>query len=504
VASVQAPALGATVAPSDYFYMQSSQWGLDRIKALSAWSVSRGAGATVALIDTGADMNHVDLKGKLLGGMNYVEKGSAPNDNQGHGTLMAGIVGALTDNKDANGAGIGVASVAPLAKILPVRWVSRDGTGLKGDPKDAAAGIRWSLTQASPSKLVIVLGWDWPGAQGSLGTVEGVYADPDVQSAIADAAAAGAVVVLAAGNNGGQAPAYNPSIPGVVVVGETTQQDGLASGANAGAQLLAPGKDIVSTYWDSVGSFPCPQHAKTCNADERKYESIYAVGEGTSLGAAHVAGVAALMVGKGGFGNNAAVVDKLIASGEKLGGSKLLDAAAALGAKIEAPIIPPPPPGGATSSPPPLVVSGPGGTGTSSSPTPGKTTKPTTSGTKGARPAGASTPAPPGGGQPMPGTTAPGADPSTGTGVVTPSQGAPAASKPVPLNGPATFLASGLNMVAGAIDYTGGLVKQIDVWEGLAALSALVFVYECSAWIVRRRQLRGPGGKDAGPGDARP
>src|SRR5207249_10569333 len=130
---------------------------------------------------------------------------------------------------------------------------------------------------------------------------------------------------------------------------------------------------------------------------------IYAVGEGTSLGAAHVAGVAALMVGKGGFGTNAAVVDRLIASGEKLGSSKLLDAAAALGAKIEAPIVPSPPPGGGTSSPPPLVVSGPGGT--SSSPTPGKTTKPTqpaTSATKAKPAGGASAPAgsqaPPAGG----------------------------------------------------------------------------------------------------------
>ena len=75
----------------------------------------------------------------------------------------------------------------------------------------------------------------------------------------------------------------------------------------------------------------------------------------------------------------------------------------------------------------------------------------------------------------------------------------------MPLNGPATFLASGLHMVAGAIDYTGGLVKQVDVWEALAALSALVFVYECSAWLVRRRQLRGAGGgKGPGPDDPRP
>lgn len=501
VASVQGLALGATVAPTDYFYAQNSQWGLDRIKALSAWNVSRGQGATVALIDTGVDLDHVDLKGKLLGGTNYVEKGSAPKDNQGHGTLMAGIVGALTDNKDASGAGVGVASVAPSAKILPVRWVGKDGAGLKGDSKEAAAGIRWSLTQASPGKLVIVLGWDWPGTQGSLGTVESVYADPDVQSAIADAAAAGAVVVLAAGNNGAGAPAYNPHLPGVVVVGETTQQDGLASGANSGAELLAPGKDVVSTYWDPQGSFPCPQHAQTCKADERKYESIYAVGEGTSLGAAHVAGVAALMVGKGGFGDNAAVVDRLVSSGEKLGSSKLLDAAAALGAKIEAPIVPPP--RTTSSSPPPLVVTNPGGSssGTTKAPTTSKSSKPSqTSSPKGTKP-GAQSPtpaAPVGPATPTPGSTEPVADPGAGSATPSPS----ASGKPVPLDGPATFLASGLNMVAGAIDYTGGLVKQIDPWEALAALSALVFAYECSRWVVRHGQARSTRRRgDSGPDD---
>jgi hypothetical protein len=87
---------------------------------------------------------------------------------------------------------------------------------------------------------------------------------------------------------------------------------------------------------------------------------------------------------------------------------------------------------------------------------------------------------------------------------VTASQGAPA-SKPVPLNGPATILASGLNMVAGAIDYTGGLLKQIDPWEALSGLCALVFVYQCSAWFVRRReQLASRRSEEPDPDDPRP
>lgn len=494
MAVVQGSALSATVAPSDYFYTQNSQWGLDRIKALSAWNESRGQGATVALIDTGVDVDHVDLKGKLLGGIDYVD-GGAPNDNQGHGTLMAGIVGALTDNKDANGAGIGVASVAPAAKILPVRWVARDGSGLKGNPKKAAEGIRWATSRAQ----VIVLGWDWPGAQGSMGTVESVYADSEVQSAIADAAGAGAVVVLAAGNNGAQAPAYNPDIAGVIVAGETTQQDGLASGANAGAEILAPGKDIVSTYWDPVGSFPCPQHAKDCKPEERSYESIYAVGDGTSLGAAHVAGVAALMVSKGGL-TNAEIVDKLIASGEKLGSSKLLDAAGALGARIEAPVVNTPTQPVPSSAP--IVITNPGAGGSPGSPSPTKSTR---SNSKGIKPA--TTPSKPAASPaPAPGTPTPGNSPSTVTSVVTASEGGGSRSgEPVPLDGTATFLASGLNMVAGAIDYTGGLIKQVGLWQAIAGLGLLVTAFESSRWMVRRRQLRAADESErAGPNDILP
>jgi hypothetical protein len=333
-----------------------------------------------------------------------------------------------------------------------------------------------------------------------MGTVESMYAEPEVQSAIAEAAGAGAVVVLAAGNNGAQAPAYNPDIPGVIVVGETTQKDGLASGANAGAEILAPGKDIVSTYWDQVGSFPCPQHAKDCKADERKYESIYAVGEGTSLGAAHVAGVAALMVAKGGL-SNAGIVDKLIASGEKLGSSKLLDAAGALGAKIEAPIVNPPSQP-SSSSAPPIVITNPGATGAATSPSKGK--KPTapkgTASKPAATPGGQATPT-------APGTQPPESSPSAATSVVTPSTGAGSSSpgKAIPLDGPATFLASGLNMVAGAIDYTGGLIEQVGLWQAIAGIGLLVTTFECSRWIVRRRQLRRAGEDEvAGPGDILP
>jgi subtilisin family serine protease len=474
-ALVGAPALGAVSAPSDYFYANGLQWGMTRIKATSAWNgnPSRGAGVTVALIDTGLDTNHVDLQGQFLGGMDYID-GGTPEGNHWHGTMMAGIIAARTDND-----GVGVASIAPGARILPVRWVSRDGSGLNGDPKDAAAGIRWAVDHApqGPKKLVVVLGWDWTSNQGSIPSVKSVYQKPEVQDAIKYASDSGAVVVMASGNTNDSAPAYNPGLPGTVVVGATTEQDGFPSGANTGAPLVAPGHNIFSTNWDPIESYPCPQRAKDCPADQRAYESIYGLGHGTSLAAAHVAGVAALMLSKGGL-DNAGVVAKMIESGEKLGSSKLLNAAAALDEK---PRVEP------TVSPAPGPTNGPVVVGPDQKPTPvptktvkaRSTPKPTSKGP--AQPAPAASPT----------ATTPAAQETAGTSQVTPA--GTSDGEELELDGTATFLASGLNFVAGAIDYTGGLIKQVELWQGLAGLGLAVMAFEISRAMVRRRQLRTAG-----------
>ncbi|MGH2721634.1 MAG: S8 family peptidase, partial [Actinomycetota bacterium] len=460
VASIGGSAFGAA-APSDYFYANGLQWGMTRIKVTSAWdgNPGRGAGVTVALIDTGLDVSHVDLQGQFLGGTDYVD-GGTPEGNHWHGTMMAGIVAAKTDN-----GGVGVAGIAPGAKILPVRWVARDGNGLQGDPADAAAGIRWAVQNApgGPGKLVIVLGWDWTGSQGSMGAVRSVYQNAAVQDAIRFAAQSGAVLVLAAGNSNEGAPVYNPNLPGTVVVGATTEQDGLPSGANNGAPLLAPGHNIFSTNWDPQESYPCPQRAAECPDEQRTYESIYGLGHGTSLAAAHVAGVAALMLSKGGV-DNAGLVNKLIETGEKLGNAKLLDAAGALDQRPKAEQPPPPPP--PTQTPPPTVDTS---TGTVTAP------KAKPKSTPKATPKASPTPAAPAPAEPSPG---PSSSPTSVTSELTPAGSQE--GEELELDGTATFLASGLNLVAGAIDYTGGLLKQVELWQGLAGIGVLVMAFESS------------------------
>src|SRR5918994_2972643 len=90
---------------------RGKQWGLERINAPGAWKISRGKGALIAIVDTGVDLKHPDLARKLVvrAGADIVDPkgGDGPLDENGHGTHVAGIAGAVTNN------GVGVAGTAP-------------------------------------------------------------------------------------------------------------------------------------------------------------------------------------------------------------------------------------------------------------------------------------------------------------------------------------------------------------------------------------------------------
>src|SRR5215212_1165890 len=110
---------GAAGGPvNDPFF--GEQWGLPLIKAPEAWAQgARGNGAVVAVVDTGVDTSHPDLKANLVAGEDFNPQAKqgcpGPQDEEGHGTHVSGIVAAVTDN------GIGVAGTAPDAKVMPVR-----------------------------------------------------------------------------------------------------------------------------------------------------------------------------------------------------------------------------------------------------------------------------------------------------------------------------------------------------------------------------------------------
>ncbi len=209
------------------------QYHLRRVRAPEAWEVRRGYQQVIAVLDTGVDLQHPDLKGRLVPGIDLVERGTRPDDDNGHGTFVAGIAAANLDN-DEGGSG-----VAPRASIMPVRVLNKDG---KGTSDVVAEGIRWA-TRNGATVINLSLA-DVPGQQRAATDL----ITTDVELAIRQAALAGVVVVCAAGNEGEKGTAYSRDLP-ALIVGATDKHDAVWEHSNYDDNVLfAPGVDIVSTY----------------------------------------------------------------------------------------------------------------------------------------------------------------------------------------------------------------------------------------------------------------
>ncbi len=223
---------------------RGEQWNLDLIEADGARAVTTGAGATVAVIDSGVQADHPDLAGRIGPGYDVVQRDSTPQDGDGHGTHVMGIIGAATGN------GIGVESVAPGATLMPVRVLGDDGGG---SIDDVAKGIDWAREHGA-DVINLSLGSDVPlvGAGGGDG----------FDAAIRRAIAAGIVVVAAAGNNGVPVCEQPAASDGLLCVGavDKRRQRSFFSSFGSGLGLVAPGgagatatgmdvgEDVLSTY----------------------------------------------------------------------------------------------------------------------------------------------------------------------------------------------------------------------------------------------------------------
>ncbi|GAA1597050.1 S8 family peptidase [Actinoplanes couchii] len=233
------------------------QWDFAKMRVSDAWTRSTGTGVTVAVIDTGVDANHPDLRGTVLPGYDAtVRKAGVSRDGNGHGTHVAGTIAALTGND------VGISAVAPDARILPVKVLSDSGSG---NMSDTATGIVWA---ADNGAQVINM---------SLGGTTRVTA---VSTAIAYARSRGVTVVAAAGNEraAGSPASYPGADAGVIAVAATDAADKVAPYSNAGSyvDVAAPGSSILSTYPTALGA---------------QYRSL----SGTSMAAPHVAAAAALL-----------------------------------------------------------------------------------------------------------------------------------------------------------------------------------------------------------------
>jgi serine protease len=286
--------------------LRPQQWGLDAIGADAAHATSTGSGAVVAVVDSGVAAGHPDLAGRLVAGYDFVQNDAAPQDGHGHGTHVAGIVGAATGN------GVGVASVAPGAGIMPVRVLDDAGSGSSAR---VALGIDWAREHGA-HVINLSLGAEIP----LVGAAEG----DEVDAAIRRALAAGVVVVAAAGNNSMPICEQPAAAAGLLCVGAVDRrlQRSYFSSFGQGLGVVAPGGSGLPMQGEDVLSTVPP-----AGYDEMA---------GTSQAAPHVAGVAALLVARGLRGQ--AVVRRILDTAADLGpagydaqyGHGLVDARAAV------------------------------------------------------------------------------------------------------------------------------------------------------------------------------
>jgi subtilisin family serine protease len=277
--------------------LRDRQWGLDQVHAESAWARSTGAGAVVAVVDTGVDLDHPDLAGQLVPGATFTGCGQGPrpcgdgdyrgpdgeNDGDEHGTHVAGIVAATTNND------IGVAGVAPDATIMPVKVLEAGS----GSYEDIADGVRWAVDHGAD-----VINLSLGGLAGTqLLPILGV--ETELSDALAYARANGVLTVAAAGNTATPL-CSDPAFTNDVVCVAATDRNELKSwyselpvkpdlkaiAAPGGAGLVSCDDDIWSTVPEGTGSSGCGQ-------------SAYDAYAGTSMATPHVAGVAALLYAQG-------------------------------------------------------------------------------------------------------------------------------------------------------------------------------------------------------------
>lgn len=252
--------------------MSTAQWHLDKIGAPAAWAHTTGTGVVVAVLDTGVDYTHPDLAGQIINGPDYAVGDNDPKDKFGHGTHVAGIIVAKANN------GIGVAGVAPGAKVLNIEVLNASGGG---SIFAIAKGIKYAADYGKKHgvHVVISMSLGGPAIPDPIDWLAGKYAKYK-----------GALLVAAAGNSNG--PVGTPArLSDYLAVAATGPNDEKAPFSNFGDQVAvaAPGVDILSTmptYHVPLNDFK--------NKQGVPYARNYAALSGTSMATPIVSGVAAL------------------------------------------------------------------------------------------------------------------------------------------------------------------------------------------------------------------
>ena len=255
-----------------------SQYGPYYAYADWAWDITTGTTArTIAIVDTGVDLNHADLAGKFVPGYDFVNNDSVAQDDHGHGTHCAGIAAAIGNN------GRDIAGMDWNAKVMPIKVLNSAGSGTT---TNIINGVRWA---ADHGAHVISM---------SLGG--GGYSQA-FQDAINYAYSKGAIIVAAAGNSNTSAYSYPAAYANVVSVASTNESDLRSSFSNYGSwvDVAAPGSNILSLR-NGGGTTTM---------------------SGTSMATPMVAGLASLAWSKNTGYSNTTVINRIFSTADKISGT---------------------------------------------------------------------------------------------------------------------------------------------------------------------------------------
>ncbi|MCX7681753.1 MAG: cellulose binding domain-containing protein [Anaerolineae bacterium] len=261
-AQVRYAAFGGNPDPSCY-----TQWALSRIRAAQAQALAKGLGVTVAVLDTGIDLDHSLFFGRLVAGYDFVDDDADPSDgfnrldDDGDGSIDEGV------GHGSHAAGI-VAMVAPQARIMPIRVFDSEG---RGSYFDVIEGIVYAAN--SGAKVISLSG-------------AGADNEQALQDAVNYALSRGVTFVASGGLSNANAMGYPALYNGVISVGAVNQDDQVAADfacfGNGYPKVYAPGVGIYSAYYTSTVGV-----------------EGYAWWTGNSMAAPFVSGEAALMLSTG-------------------------------------------------------------------------------------------------------------------------------------------------------------------------------------------------------------
>jgi len=258
--------------------------------AWTDFSTTTFATTVIAIVDSGIDENHPDLKDKLVSGYDFVDGDNTPHDIYGHGTHVSGIAAAETNNS------IGIAGVAfsNNIKIMPVRVLDNNGWGTTAN---VAKGIMYAADNGAKAINLSLGGRD----------------STTLKNAVNYAWNKGALLAAAAGNDGGGRKYYPASYPNVISVAATDYNDNRASFSNFNKEVdvAAPGVNVFSTF---------PTYYFTIETKYGRAE-YYDVGSGTSMSVPHVVGLAGLLFAQNSQRTNSNVRNIIETTADDLGPS---------------------------------------------------------------------------------------------------------------------------------------------------------------------------------------